>query len=560
MVIEKGNMIIPLEENIEQLNSEIEELLKVKDLLIHSSSYKLLHGKTQVSEERDSTFIRSRLEHSQNISHIAQSIIGKIYDECATEQQKKSQVFLLNKKRELLYADITSLSHDLGHTPFGHDGERSINRFMQGITDKEQINAIIQKRIECFGLDYEMAQGHIGNDVTLSFEHNEQSALLFYDLLHSGNIDLSAINANKIIMAILSHSTTRVPECPNDLVAQVIRLADKIEYRNMDFEELGPFIKTEKFQNSAFTQKDSNERIDNVIHNLVEEALEKGKIDDNMSSLKTLKQFRKDYENLIFFLNDGTRGLLTSENMVRNRLIIQKLLDYYYQNPEQINPKSIPTKHYFKVTPINPAVKESVHSIYDTEESKDSTNVEKVIHFIIGMDNKKIRSQYLKLVKQRIVTGKGVEPITQEDFETGRKFQEEERIKSFESQEFNTSTQPHTKQEIRNIVTSRDSKFIREMLTSEAFTTMEATKAKIKEDAELDLALCEQMEQADLARKYKREEKITPTMLDGIIKVPQKASEEERRHQAALDVKKNWNPQNYHPVSLGEDEDGHNGR
>ncbi len=118
MVISKGKMKIQLEENIDKLNAEIEELLKIRQTLVNSSSYRLLYGKTQMIGEEKGKNVRARLEHSQNISQIAQGIVAGIYEECATEEQKTSLVFELNKTKELLYTDICSLAHDLGHAPF----------------------------------------------------------------------------------------------------------------------------------------------------------------------------------------------------------------------------------------------------------------------------------------------------------------------------------------------------------------------------------------------------------------------------------------------------------
>ncbi len=555
MVIQKGNMTLPLEENIDKLNIEIQELLKVKELLIQSSPFKLLYGKTQAGEEKEFEPIRSRLEHSLNIAKISQCIVNGIYDTCATEEQKTSEIFLLNKKKELLYTEITALAHDLGHTPFGHDGERTINHFMQGISDTKQINRIIEKRIKCFGMDYELEQGHIGDDVTLSFEHNEQSSLTFYDLLHNGEINLENIDSKRIITAILAHSTTRVPECPNDLIAQVIRHTDKIEYRNMDFDELGKFIKPDVFKNVDFASKTSSERIAEVVNNLVSEAIKKGKIDDHMDALKDLKQFRKNYENLIFFLDNGTKGLLTSENIVRNRLIVQKLLTYYYKNPEQIH-----TKYYNKVTPINSSISNSIHSVYDTLPNNSATNAEKSINFILSMDNARIKRQYHKLVKQRIITGEGIEPITQEESQMIRISQEKERMEQLKIQEFANSSQSHSPKEMRIIVRNRDKKFMRDMITPEGLMAMEHTKKKIQEEATLDLALCELMEQADLARKYKRKQQINPAVLDSIIGTTPKPSKEEKMRKAAKTIKENWTKDAHLPVSPGEDEDGPGGR
>lgn len=388
---------------------------------------------------------------------------------------------------------------------FGHTGENSINKFMQGIKDKEQINSIIKKRMKCFGEEYEKAQGHIGEDVTLSFEHNEQSALVFYELLNNGDINLDRVDVNKMIYAILAHSTTRVAECPKDLVAQVVRHTDKIEYRNKDFDEVASYIKPEKIRNRAYAEKTSKERIDEIKKNIVKEAIQKGKIDDNMESLKELKQLRKDYEAAIYFLKEGRKGLLTSENIERNKIIITKLLEYYYANPDKISAKS-----YHPITPINCEVKEDLYSIYDSKKNSHCTRIEKAINFILSMDNISAEKKYLRLVKQRIVLGKGmgIEPITEEERQAIRDEQEEERIEKWRAEEFRKSNQPHTKQEIKNMLRARDCQFMEE-LTPKGIEVMKKTEKKIEEDTRMDNWLCEQMEEADLARKYNRKEKIT---------------------------------------------------
>lgn len=537
MIINKGKMIIELEEDVEKLNAQIEELLKVKDILINSSQYKLLYGKTQmIGEEQES--IRSRLEHSQNISQIAQSIVAGIYDECTTEEQKKSKIFILNKTKELLYADIASLAHDLGHTPFGHNGEKTINQFMHGIHDKEQINRIIKKRIECFGQEYEEKQGHIEDNVTLSFEHNEQSALSFYNLLHNGEINLELIDINRMINIILSHSTTRVKECPEDLVAQVIRHTDKIEYRNKDFDELSKYIKPEKIRNKAYAEKTSEERIEEIKENIVKEAIEKGRIDGKMEALKELRQLRKDYESAIYFLENGRKGLLTSENIERNRAITLKLLEYYYANPDKIS-----TKYFSPVTPLNPAIEEKFHSVYDTLKSgSDITRIEKAVNFVLSMDNRRTEKEYLKLVKQRIVEGEGIEPITPDEIDAIREEQEKEKIEKFKLEELKKEEQPHTYLEIRNIIRRNDEEFVNTMLTPEGIATMEGTRRKIEEDAKLDRLLYEQMEKADRAREENRRA-TNSEVINEIIARKTKPSEKERRQRAAEQTKKKWQQQ-----------------
>lgn len=524
MVIKKGKMVIELEEDIEKLNLEIEELLKVKEMLINSSAYKLLYGKTQTIGTKEPKPIRGRLEHSQNVSTISQRRIAQIYDECATQEQKETLEFEANRMKAILYVDICSLAHDLGHTPYGHNGERSINKFIQNIKDKEQIEQIIQRRIECFGIEYEEQQGHIGDEVVLSFEHNEQSALTFYDLLKNSDINLELIDVKRMINAILSHSTTRVTKCPDDLVAQVIRLEDKEEYREMDYHELGRYIKP---------INDSNSK-ENATKSIIEEAIEKGRIDDDMEKIKELKEFRKKYEDAIYFLHEGRKGLLTSENIERNRVIVSKLLNYYYENPDKICDKEL-----YTVTAINSNVDEEIRTVYNGISNRELTRVERVINYILSMDNMKAERQYLKLVKQRILTGKGIEPVTEEELQEIRNEQEEEKVEQMLAKEYGRTAQPHTREEIRNIVRSRDARFMRERLTKEGCRVIAETIKLIDAENRIDSQLYEQMDFADTARKHRSTRKqIRERAVDRVI--GNRNDEENRLQLAGVEAKKRW--------------------
>ena len=88
---------------------------------------------------------------------------------------------------------------------------------------------------------------------------------------------------------------------------------------------------------------------------------------------------------------------------------------------------------------------------------------------------------------------------------------------------------------------AKDSKFI-EDLTPEGRKVMEQTAKKVEEKAQIDNLLYEQMEQADLARKYNRKT-IQPEIVSEMIGEKPKLSEEERRKQAALEVKEKWKKQ-----------------
>ncbi|MEW6509073.1 MAG: dGTP triphosphohydrolase [Bacteroidota bacterium] len=94
-----------------------------RDRIIHSSEFRRLQGKTQVFLPGEYDFYRTRLTHSIEVAQIGRSICN----------------YLLHSQKDFLSdyyfidADLVEsicLAHDLGHPPFGHAGERTINKLM----------------------------------------------------------------------------------------------------------------------------------------------------------------------------------------------------------------------------------------------------------------------------------------------------------------------------------------------------------------------------------------------------------------------------------------------
>lgn len=543
MQIRKEKMVICLEEDVEKLKEAIKELERVKRVLVESTHYKLLRGKTQTMDIEEA-IIRARSKHSERIAEIATRIIEEIYNACASSEVKKTEIFELNKQVEILYTQIVSLGHDLGHTPFGHDGERSINEFVKSIQNQEEIKKILDKRKNCFGMEYEIEQGHIGENVSLSFEHNEQSSQLFYQLAEANQFDTNKVNVKRIIKAILAHSTTRVPKCPQDLVAQVVRQTDKIEYRNADFEEMREYIVLKDEENQEFIKLSQEERINKIVEELAKEAIQEGKISDTMVSLEGLKKLRKEYEKSIHFLIDGQKGLLTGKNIERDRIIILRLLDYYYKNPKELKDKA-----YTYIYPIS-KTEEALRTVTYIK-NKEETDLERVVQYVLSLDNERAKNAYLKLVKQRITTGKGIEPISEEEIEQMKQCQVAEKIEKLKAAEIVKTAQPHTDQELRNIVIGKDKLFVQDCLTQEGKEQIRRNYKIIEQENEQDKMLCREMKIADLSRKYNIKVKI--------IEKDELAKEQEEGEQIARNVsqrvKENWLPITEIPYEAKEKEE-----
>ena len=82
-----------------------------RDRIIHSTAFRRLKHKTQVFVNTSGDHFRTRITHSLEVSQIARTL---------------SKFFNLNED----LSETLSLAHDLGHTPFGHAGEESLNNCM----------------------------------------------------------------------------------------------------------------------------------------------------------------------------------------------------------------------------------------------------------------------------------------------------------------------------------------------------------------------------------------------------------------------------------------------
>lgn len=533
--IVRKELRIEFEKDTEKLKQQITELEKLKKIILDSPEFKLLDGKTQLNEKFTKNE-QSRGEHSSSVAAIAKRLIGEIYEKSVESKIRETERYKLNKKVAQLYAEVTGCAHDIGHTPFGHVGENALNEFMENVSNKREISSILEKRKKIFGESYEKNQGHTeGYDGNLSFEHNEQSAIVFYDIANRNNIDTDLIDVDRIIKGILTHSVSRVSESniPNDIVVQSIRMADKIAYVNEDFKELEGDLKFDLEDDMnlvKFVSKPYDKRIKEIINNLSSEAVNKGYMDDHMSSMEVLRKLKKINDGCICLLDaDGKRGLVRDENAERIKEIVFKIANYYYAHPGKI-----PTKKYAKISPINEN-KEKVDlvSFDSTKKTMEQSLSERVIDYISSFDNKMCMKKYMQLVKDRIIYGEGhgITPVRAEDIEKRKQEQIDSnaiRIMVIEQKTMNES---------RAIVTNNNQNYIKNRLTNEALKKMIINRQKHEEEQGEDDKLRDLMEEADELRRIGRNEFVT-RIIPAYFQSNKKGFEEKRDK-----FEKNWKKQ-----------------
>jgi dGTPase len=116
-------------ERVVQSTNKIDEKEKYRSCwrrdyarLIHSAAFRRLQGKTQLFPGGHSDFFRNRLTHSLEVAQIAKSIAIMINATYAEFKHNSIDTDLV---------ETAALAHDLGHPPFGHNGEAALNDCMK---------------------------------------------------------------------------------------------------------------------------------------------------------------------------------------------------------------------------------------------------------------------------------------------------------------------------------------------------------------------------------------------------------------------------------------------
>ena len=124
------------------------------DKILHSKSFRRLKHKTQVFLSPEGDHYRTRLTHTLEVCQIARTI---------------ARALRLNED----LVEAIAMGHDLGHTPFGHAGERELRALTEGEFSHNKQSLRVVEKIENLNLTYEVRDGilhHSGNVPAETFE------------------------------------------------------------------------------------------------------------------------------------------------------------------------------------------------------------------------------------------------------------------------------------------------------------------------------------------------------------------------------------------------------
>lgn len=243
------------------------------DRITHSKAFRRLKHKTQVYLQPEGDHYRTRLTHTLEVSRLARTI---------------ARALDLNED----LTEAMALGHDLGHTPFGHAGERALNRLYEG-----------------------------------GFKHYEQS-LRVVDVLERDGRGLNLCYETR--MGILHHTHGD----PSDtLEATTVRLADRIAYINHDLDDTirAGILSADQVPEIIRVRcgERNSERINSIITDLIENS------GNGVIKMSDYMQETVDFFHEFMYSDVYTNPIAKGEESKVDG-ILAGIYDYYRKHPEKL--------------------------------------------------------------------------------------------------------------------------------------------------------------------------------------------------------------------------------
>jgi dGTPase len=249
-----------------------------RDRIFHSKAFRRLAHKTQVFIDPEGDHYRTRLTHTLETTGISRGV---------------ARALALNEE----LTEAIGLGHDLGHTPFGHAGEK-------------ELDAVLGER---FGRH---------------FRHNEHSLRVVDVLERDGRgLNLTA----EVRDGILNHTGGTEP---GTLEGKIVRLVDRVAYINHDIDDAiraGAVSVADLPREEIAVLGDSgSRRIDRLVHDIVESSSEAGDICQSAEIAEAMLSLRRFMFDRVY-LSEHTRA--QNERAV---LVVRTLFSHLLEHPEAI--------------------------------------------------------------------------------------------------------------------------------------------------------------------------------------------------------------------------------
>lgn len=254
------------------------EFQRDRDRIIHSKSFRRLMHKTQVFLAPEGDHFRTRLTHTIEVSQIARTIARA-----------------LNLNEDL--TEAISLGHDLGHTPFGHNGEDVLNSVHPG-----------------------------------GFSHNVQS-LRVVDVLESTSQRQGMNLTEEVRDGILNHTGKGIPFT---LEGQIVKISDRVAYINHDIDDAlrSQVISMKDIPQPALELfgRTHRERINTMVTDLIVNS-------DGKKEISQSEEFKEELGKLRTFMFSHvykSRRVKKEEDLAKVEVVISSLYDYFLKHPAKL--------------------------------------------------------------------------------------------------------------------------------------------------------------------------------------------------------------------------------
>ena len=385
----KWNQMILREKELYSANTDLRtDFERDYTRIIYSNAYKRLKHKTQVFFSPSNDHICTRIEHVNHVESISY-VLAKA----------------LGLNTEL--TKTISVAHDLGHSPFGHAGEKVLNEISMRDTNKKFWHE--KNGLNCVE-NIELLENREGYKENLNLTYAVRDGIIS----HCGEIDENSLKPRK--EAIDLNNYTRPNEyAPYTWEGCVIKIADKISYLGRDIEDALRFniLNNEDIQELETMLNFHNTGYDtlnntNIINYLTVDLLKNTSIEKGLTFserglnlINTLKEFnyKKIYKNeklrkgdeyfkvIIYTIYDVLKSIYSTK--------IENIADANKMYPELINEFTNWLKNYC-TDEENVETKLKNNKIYDINKKEDYYTA--IIDYISGMTDNKAIDTYNKII------------------------------------------------------------------------------------------------------------------------------------------------------------------
>ena len=249
-----------------------------RDRIVHSKSFRRLKHKTQVFVAPEGDHYRTRLTHTLEACGIARTV---------------ARALRLNED----LTEAIGLGHDLGHPPFGHAGEATLNAAL---------------RDRC----------------GIGFKHNEHSLRVVEVLERDG----TGLNLTEQVRdGILNHTG---PNKPATLEGRIVKLVDRVAYINHDIDDAvrAGILRTDDLptEEIELLGPTGSKRIDTLVKDIVDRSAGSGDIVQSEEIGGAMLRLRK------FMFDRVYLGPDTEREHARVARAMRGLFDHYLEHPEEL--------------------------------------------------------------------------------------------------------------------------------------------------------------------------------------------------------------------------------